>query len=53
MTSPSLPTTPEDHPQHHQQSIAIVGPCGAGKSTLAEVLIGHGYPARQIAQEHS
>jgi deoxyadenosine/deoxycytidine kinase len=34
-------------------SIAIVGPCGAGKSTLAQELQSRGFQARQIAQEHS
>ena len=34
-------------------SIAIVGPCGAGKSTLARELQARGIQARQIAQEHS
>ena len=34
-------------------SIAIVGPCGAGKSTLARALQSRGLGARQIAQEHS
>ena len=34
-------------------SIAIVGPCGAGKSTLARELQARGLQARQIAQEHS
>lgn len=33
--------------------IAIVGPCAAGKTTLARGLQAHGWPARQIAQEHS
>jgi thymidylate kinase len=33
--------------------IGIVGPCGAGKTTLAEGLKQRGYPARAIAQEHS
>jgi cytidylate kinase len=33
--------------------IAIVGPCGAGKSTLADALQARGFNARQIAQEHS
>jgi cytidylate kinase len=33
--------------------IGIVGPCGAGKSTLANGLKEHGYSARAIAQEHS
>jgi adenylate kinase family enzyme len=33
--------------------IGIVGPCGAGKSTLASSLADHGYRAKHIAQEHS
>ena len=33
--------------------IAIVGPCSAGKSTLALALREAGYEARQPAQEHS
>jgi deoxyadenosine/deoxycytidine kinase len=33
--------------------IGIVGPCGAGKTTLAEGLHRIGYRARAIAQEHS
>jgi DNA repair exonuclease SbcCD ATPase subunit len=33
--------------------IGIVGPCGAGKSTLAEGLRMKGLYARTIAQEHS
>ncbi|KAA3645658.1 MAG: hypothetical protein DWQ07_12015 [Chloroflexi bacterium] len=33
--------------------IGIVGPCKAGKSTLAQNLIKRGYRARQIVQEHS
>lgn len=33
--------------------IAIVGPCAAGKTTLARGLQALGYAARQIAQEHS
>lgn len=33
--------------------IGIVGPCGAGKTTLATVLRQKGYDARVIAQEHS
>lgn len=33
--------------------IGVVGPCGAGKTTLVEQLNHHGYQARQIAQEHS
>jgi deoxyadenosine/deoxycytidine kinase len=33
--------------------IGIVGPCGAGKTTLAEGLRGRGYRARAVVQEHS
>ena len=33
--------------------IAIVGPCGAGKTTLARDLRRKGWQARAIAQEHS
>ena len=33
--------------------IVIVGPCGAGKTTLAEGLQRYGYRARAIVQEHS
>jgi deoxyadenosine/deoxycytidine kinase len=33
--------------------IAIVGPCGAGKTVLADGLQSMGWDARQIAQEHS
>ncbi len=33
--------------------IAIVGPCGSGKTTLAQMLQARGMDARQIVQEHS
>jgi len=33
--------------------IGVVGPCGAGKSTLTGGLNGLGYRTRHIAQEHS
>jgi guanylate kinase len=33
--------------------IGVVGPCGAGKSTLIAGLEKAGYRCRQIAQEHS
>jgi cytidylate kinase len=33
--------------------IGIVGPCGAGKTTLADGLNHNGFRARAIAQEHS
>jgi deoxyadenosine/deoxycytidine kinase len=40
-------------PVQHQLKIGVVGPCGAGKSTLVNALAQHGYYARHIAQEHS
>ncbi len=33
--------------------VVIVGPCGAGKTTLARGLQALGYAARAVAQEHS
>lgn len=33
--------------------IAVVGPCGAGKSTLVAALRARGIHAREVAQEHS
>jgi shikimate kinase len=33
--------------------VALVGPCAAGKSTLAEALRAAGYAVRHLAQEHS
>lgn len=33
--------------------IGVVGPCGAGKTSLIDGLTSHGYPTRHIAQEHS
>lgn len=33
--------------------IGVVGPCGAGKSSLVAGLNRHGYTVRHIAQEHS
>ncbi len=33
--------------------IGVVGPCGAGKSTLIAGLSRYGYTCRHIAQEHS
>src|SRR5450759_1417474 len=35
------------------QLIGIVGPCGAGKTTLAEGLRSRGFRARAVVQEHS
>ncbi|HEX9333786.1 MAG TPA: hypothetical protein VF896_17980 [Anaerolineales bacterium] len=37
----------------NQSVIGIVGPCGAGKSTLIAGLEKRGYICRHIAQEHS
>jgi RNase adaptor protein for sRNA GlmZ degradation len=37
----------------HTPLIGIVGPCGAGKSTLIQGLEALGYHCRHIAQEHS
>ncbi len=33
--------------------IGVIGPCGAGKSTLVAALISMNFHARHIAQEHS
>ena len=33
--------------------VLIVGPCAAGKSTLAQGLRAHGFSAHLVAQEHS
>jgi guanylate kinase len=43
----------KEHPSPPNLLIGIVGPCGAGKSTLIEGLGGLGYRTRHIAQEHS
>ena len=40
-------------PTEFKPLIGIVGPCGAGKSTLAEELQRNGWRARAIVQEHS
>ena len=40
-------------PPSSTQLIGVVGPCGAGKSTLVAGLEKHGYACRHIAQEHS
>ena len=42
-----------DEPPGKSILIGIVGPCGAGKSTLTEGLEKKGYFCRHIAQEHS
>lgn len=40
-------------PSHKEPVIGVVGPCGAGKSTLIAGLRRHGVDGRHIAQEHS
>jgi deoxyadenosine/deoxycytidine kinase len=40
-------------PPSKRPLIGVVGPCGAGKSTLIAGLENHGYQCRHIAQEHS
>jgi len=42
-----------DEPPSNTRLIGVVGPCGAGKSTLVAGLEKHGYACRHIAQEHS
>jgi deoxyadenosine/deoxycytidine kinase len=39
--------------QDNKPTIGVVGPCGAGKTTLIVALKNEGYTARHIAQEHS
>jgi thymidylate kinase len=40
-------------PPSNRSLLGVVGPCGAGKSTLIAGLERHGYACRHIAQEHS
>lgn len=49
----SSPVNHGDEREYRSLSIVIVGPCAAGKSTLAQKLVECGFNARQIAQEHS
>ena len=42
-----------DEPPSKRPLIGVVGPCGAGKSTLVAGLERYGYSCRHIAQEHS
>jgi cytidylate kinase len=44
---------PIGSPENNKLLIGIVGPCGAGKTTLANGLQRNGWRARAIAQEHS
>ncbi len=40
-------------PSTRLPKVAIVGPCAAGKSTLAAGLRRFGYPVKEVVQEHS
>jgi len=46
------PTEPGNQ-NKQAQLIGVVGPCGAGKTTLAEGLRSRGFRARAVVQEHS
>ena len=48
-----MPMPASQPPQQESLRIAVVGPCAAGKSTLAEALRTAGYDVHQPAQEHS
>ena len=43
----------DDDPERKSLLIGVVGPCGAGKTTLVEGLERAGFRCRHIAQEHS
>ncbi len=48
----------DDDDHHNQQygqgpKVAVVGPCGSGKSTLMQNLQAQGYNIRAVSQEHS
>jgi shikimate kinase len=43
----------DDPPRQSYPRIALVGPCGAGKSTLGNRLRALGYDCHEPAQEHS
>lgn len=43
----------DDDPERKRLLIGVVGPCGAGKTTLIEGLERAGFRCRHIAQEHS
>lgn len=43
----------EQNPGSRRLLIGLVGPCSAGKSTLAQHLRAAGYEVREIRQEHS
>jgi len=46
-------STPRFPARGRAGGIGVVGPCGAGKTTLVIALKERGHRARQIAQEHS
>jgi chloramphenicol 3-O-phosphotransferase len=48
-----MDSPPPSEPDSKPIRIAIVGPCSAGKSTLAKTLKSLGFDTRQPAQEHS
>lgn len=48
----SRPSTAQS-PRRNSLRVALVGPCAAGKSTIAAALSERGWEARQPAQEHS
>lgn len=49
----TISPTNKEPPRKLKPLIGIVGPCGAGKTTLSEGLLRYGCRARAIAQEHS
>jgi deoxyadenosine/deoxycytidine kinase len=49
----TISPTDKEPPGELKPLIGIVGPCGAGKTTLAGGLLRNGCRARAIAQEHS
>ena len=49
----TISSTGKEPPGKPALLVGIVGPCGAGKSTLALGLQRNGYRARAIVQEHS
>lgn len=53
MTNTDLPDARQSNLSLREKLIAIVGPCGAGKSTLEAGLKGRGYRACAVVQEHS
>ncbi|MCC6628836.1 MAG: hypothetical protein IT340_15705 [Chloroflexi bacterium] len=52
-TIPDWARRPVSRPAGHRPRVVLVGPCAGGKSTLAAALLGDGYDAVALAQEHS